>query len=232
MKTDFPYPYRVRESARAKSLQLRISPQAGLEVVVPKRSRQPIDIERFLLEKRSWIEKHWSLIQKVSEEMPRLPLSFELRGIAEIWHIQYIEAPRWRCIELEGCQIRLEGQISDHERCFSYIKLWLKKKAERHFTIWLRLLSQSSGLPFGELTVRVQKTRWGSCTRTKNISLNYKLLFLDKYLVEHILLHELVHTRHFHHGVRFWGLLRKLDPNTDQHVQEMRRANDYIPSGF
>ena len=60
---------------------------------------------------------------------------------------------------------------------------------------------------YNKLTVRDQKTRWGSCSQKNNISLNSKIMHLPEELIEYILLHELVHTRIKNHSKQFWDTL-------------------------
>jgi len=60
------------------------------------------------------------------------------------------------------------------------------------------------------VSFRRQRTRWGSCSRQNNISLNLKIAALPNHLQDYILLHELVHTKVKNHGPRFWQSLNDL----------------------
>jgi len=57
------------------------------------------------------------------------------------------------------------------------------------------------------VSIRRQKTRWGSCSRENNISLNIQIMRLPPHLREYVILHELVHTRIKNHGQKFWQAL-------------------------
>ncbi len=91
----------------------------------------------------------------------------------------------------------------------------------------LRLLSTEARLPFNNMTIRYNKTRWGSCSAEKNINLSCKLIFLPLNLVHHVLLHELCHTKHMNHGEKFWQLLTTLDPLTLSHRKSSKRRFYY-----
>jgi predicted metal-dependent hydrolase len=71
-------------------------------------------------------------------------------------------------------------------------------------------LAQQHGFSYNRITVRNQKTRWGSCSHNNNISLNAKLIGLPARLMDYILLHELVHTRHKNHGTQFYHALERI----------------------
>ncbi|MFW6080402.1 MAG: M48 family metallopeptidase [Desulfosalsimonas sp.] len=74
----------------------------------------------------------------------------------------------------------------------------------------LEELSGKYGFTYNKVFIRNQKTRWGSCSSMKNLSLNYKIALLPAMLMDYILLHELVHTRHPNHGRQFWDELDKI----------------------
>lgn len=109
------------------------------------------------------------------------------------------------------------------------LKKWLTKKAGIIFSSRLLNLSERFDLPFKKLNIRGQKTIWGSCDNKHTINLNYKLLFLPLNLVEHVMLHELTHTKYMNHSKRFWTLLRKLDVNCDINNEKLKSADSYIP---
>lgn len=74
----------------------------------------------------------------------------------------------------------------------------------------LKALARQHGFNIGRVTVRRQKTRWGSCSAVNNISLNINLVHLPRPLMTYVILHELLHTRIKNHGPRFWTELDKL----------------------
>ena len=70
-------------------------------------------------------------------------------------------------------------------------------------------LASANGFIFGTVSIRNQKTRWGSCSQNGNISLNVKLVLLPEELMDYVILHELIHTRIQNHGKGFWKELDK-----------------------
>ncbi len=227
--------YTLRYSQKAKYLQVRISTK-GLEVVVPglKRVSQTV-IDKFLEQKKAWIIRHWQRLLHAEETrviVPlELPASLALRAIEQTWEVLYVGTgvSRIRCIANQSRQIKLLGDITNQLHCIRSLKEWLKTIAERHLSGQLEMLASEYGLPFGQLSFRYTKTRWGSCSSDKNISLCCRLLFLPPHLVKHVMLHELCHTKVMSHGVRFWKLLGKLDERCDANRAELRKATEYVP---
>jgi predicted metal-dependent hydrolase len=66
---------------------------------------------------------------------------------------------------------------------------------------------------YQNIHIRNQKTRWGSCSSTKNLSFNYKIIFLPAELLTYIITHELCHLKEMNHGPNFWNLIKKTIPN-------------------
>lgn len=82
----------------------------------------------------------------------------------------------------------------------------------------VRTLADVHGLRPHGITIRDQKSRWGSCSETGGISLNWRLILIAPKLHDHVILHELAHIHHFDHSSEFHQFLHELDPQTDKHA--------------
>jgi predicted metal-dependent hydrolase len=83
---------------------------------------------------------------------------------------------------------------------------WLKREARRHLPDWLALVAEDTGHRYQRVSVRLQRSRWGSCSSRGTISLNAKLLMLPR-MRRYVLVHELCHTLHMNHSPAFWDKL-------------------------
>lgn len=77
---------------------------------------------------------------------------------------------------------------------------------------------------FNKITVKNQKTRWGSCSRKGNLNYNYRLLLLPKHIADYIIVHELCHLKEFNHGNKFWSLVAKAVPDYLEIKKELNRG--------
>lgn len=227
----WPPTYNLRLSLKAKHAHIKVIPNLGLEVVIPKRLQKHIVIADLLQEKRAWIEKHLA-------KLTIIPLkhiyTLNLQAINQSWDISYEQrmVAKLSSLELPNNKLVIRGDVANIENTHKYLQKWLKAKARVYLLPWLNTLSTQYALPYNKISIRGQQTLWGSCTSSKNISLNYKLLLLPQELTTHIMLHELCHTKHLNHSHRFWNLLYNLDTKTDEHDKAIRHGDKYIPRGL
>ena len=84
-------------------------------------------------------------------------------------------------------------------------------------------LAEKYGLTYNRVTIRCQKTRWGSCSARNNLNLNAKLTRLPGHLMDYVLIHELVHTRHKNHGREFWNAMNRIVGDAKLRRRELSR---------
>ena len=99
------------------------------------------------------------------------------------------------------------------------LQILAKEPLSRH----LLKLAAEVGVKVASIHIRDQRSRWGSCSGRKSISLNWRLILMPHALQRHILLHELAHIPHPNHSKRFWDCLQEWDPDTSLHRETLRK---------
>jgi len=84
-----------------------------------------------------------------------------------------------------------------------------KKEARKKIKARLKELARLNGFSYGRVSIRNQRTRWGSCSGKNDINLNMKLIALPQELFDYVIFHELVHTQIHNHSKHFWQELDK-----------------------
>jgi predicted metal-dependent hydrolase len=225
--------YRVRENRRAKRIILRVTVARGLEVVVPSAAARR-QIPAILAKNRIWIERALKKLGEdqlaASQELKTPPTTISLPAVAETWTIsvEQVTGDRLKLLERPRCHLHFRGDLRDRG-WQTMLRTWLIARAENVFHVWLNQLSEKTQLKYARLTVRLQRTRWGSCSRRGNISLNARLLFVAPDIATYVLLHELCHTKELNHSSRFWKLVEQFEPNWRQLDRALTDASRTLP---
>lgn len=77
------------------------------------------------------------------------------------------------------------------------------------FTERVNHFSKVMDVTVGRITIRNQKTRWGSCSSKGNVNFNYQLYYMPRELMDYVIIHELSHRRHMNHSAEFWQEVEK-----------------------
>lgn len=226
-------PYTVRVSTRARRMWLNVSRWGRIEVVVPRRHSKA-GIERFVAENRTWIKRTLAEFTREYGPAPKmvLPTRLVLRATGETWTVQVKRvvgvSPRLREMPDERLVIET-GEPLTPAVWSALLRKWLRRHAKRKLMPWAVDVADEIGARVRRIHVRGQRTRWGSCSDSGTISLNYSLLFLHPRLVRYLFIHELCHLRHLDHSPRFWARVAEFAPNWPRLERELRAARRLVP---
>jgi predicted metal-dependent hydrolase len=198
------FPYTVRRSDRARRTRVRVDPRDGtVEVVLPRRARER-EAAAAVVELRGWIE----------------------RRRAEAATAQARVAARDGTVPYLGTTLQLhgeEGRTRVHRRGDVLlvpatdprpaIERWYRRSARSEIAPRLDRASAALERPYRTLTIRDQRTRWGSCSSTGSMSFNWRLLLAPDPVLDYVVWHEACHLAFMDHSPRFWGLLERHLPS-------------------
>jgi predicted metal-dependent hydrolase len=191
---------------RARRYILRVRPDGSLRVTVPRGGSRR-EAEQFVQRQQPWIARE--------------------RGRVLVEH-----APRaWQHgseILLQGELVRIEVEQRDDRTVITYgsrrvvtrataevratIEHDLRALAKTDLIARLKVLAAEHGLRVGEVSIRNQRSRWGSCAKNGNIALNFRLVQMPPGVRDYVLLHELMHIKQQNHSPRFWRLVEAVYP--------------------
>lgn len=232
---DAPILYRLRVSPRARNVSLRVTIDRGLEVVVPEHF-DPVLVPRLLDRMYDWIRRALARAevnrrQREAEPPWRLPREISLPAIGERWEVIAKESTRASVSIHDAGRERLSiiGALHDERACRAALGRWLVRRARHDLVPQLDALSKELGLCYRRAQVRLQRSRWGSCSSKKAVSLNAKLLLLPPAAVRSVMIHELCHLAEMNHSARFWSLVARHDPDFHSHRKSLREAWRSMP---
>jgi predicted metal-dependent hydrolase len=229
------FQFSIRISLKARNPRLKITLRDGLEIILPK-GYDPKKIPAILSKKKRWIKAAFERVEshrKYFETEPEwhLPESIVLPGISQEWRLELKETTLKTVTVRERAQNRLivSGPIKNAKACIVGLRRWLLRRAKGSLVPLLQNVSKKTGLSFTRVSIRYQKTRWGSCSRKRTISLNAQLLFLEPALIDYCMTHELCHIKEMNHSKNFWSLVESHLPDYRHHDRRLRKAWQTLP---
>ena len=125
----------------------------------------------------------------------------------------------WINVKLEHFKNMPAPLARPHQRQ-DYLKY--KEKARALVNSRLEYFNRFYNFKYRRISIRDQKTRWGSCSRTGNLNFSYRVLELAPTAADYIIVHELCHLREMNHSIRFWSLVSKTVPDYKKLRRELR----------
>ena len=224
-------PYTIKVAPRARRVTLYVQPGIGLVVSIPKRFAKR-DVPEVLAEHDEWIKHSLAELEAQTPLKYRQwpPETLDLKAIDETWHLHFDQ----NTDQLSGSagpvmDLRMAQNGADKAAVAALIADVLKRRARRVLPDWVARLAAPHGLSVARVSVRGQRTVWGSYSSSGTLSLNYKLLFLPPRYVDYVILHELAHTRYLNHSAQFWGFLFSLDPDAEELDATMNEVTQDVP---
>ncbi|HVZ40276.1 MAG TPA: SprT family zinc-dependent metalloprotease [Candidatus Kapabacteria bacterium] len=213
--------YTVRRNPRAKYMRITISPYHGVVVTLPARLKRYVNPAALLREKKEW----------VLEQLQRIPVSSApkpLENGSVVYYLGKEYRVRLRSGELwTGCELA-HGVLSVHmPHDFEgdpkeIVLAWIKAQAAKRIKAEAEHLAEVVDVHYTRVSVRDQKTKWGSCSKAGALSFNWRLILFPPKVLRYIVVHELCHLRHFNHSQRFWNLVARHDPDYESSIEWLK----------
>jgi predicted metal-dependent hydrolase len=211
----------LRHSRRARRVAVRVHAGGEVELVVP-RGVSERHAWAFLQSRVEWVQHHVARRRAnlpAPEPFPPRILKLPLTG--ETWRVfQSGGSTRPRVLPqpvagaadaASGGVLELRGQGGPQDFRRGLLN-WLRQRALDELGSRLAEEAGRHGFSYSTVRIRLQRSRWGSCSTSGAISLNLALLFQREDVVRYLLCHELAHTRHMNHSPRFWNCVAQCQP--------------------
>jgi predicted metal-dependent hydrolase len=193
---------------RARRYILRVRPDGSLRVTIPRGGSRR-DAEAFLARHRKWAESERA---RVAAE--HAPTEWHEGHVIPIYGqatpLVVDRTGRGAVLRLGGVTVAVRDPSGDLRAA---AELALRKLAVRDLLPQLAALAARHGLTVRRATIRNQRSRWGSCSRTGAIALNFRLVQMPPAVCEYVLLHELMHLRQQNHSRQYWRLVEGVCPD-------------------
>lgn len=221
------YAFTLVQTSRARTVKLRVSMNKGLEIVVPRRFHTE-HIDHIVKKHEQWILKQLDKLEarKKLRDKHQLGDGVSLTVLGEPHTVKIIPGSRKKPSVKRVQQLEYIGDraiVSGHRlhvfcdgsvrQAKEALENYLRVIAQKYFNKRAREFAEQMNVTFGNITIRGQKTRWGSCSREKNLNFNWRLIMLPVEVMDSVIVHELAHTLHMNHSRAFYSLVERFCPD-------------------
>jgi predicted metal-dependent hydrolase len=205
--------YTIRRSPRARRVRVNVHAQARVEVVLPQRAPERAAAAA-VAELRPWIERRLrearEALAHVAQRGATVPY---LGGTLEL----VPQAGRTRVYRRGERLLVPEGDPR------AALELFYRRAARAEIAPRLDRATALAGTPYGGLSIRGQRTRWASCSRSGGMSFNWRLLLAPERVLDYVVWHEVCHLEVLDHSPRFWALVERRWPGWREDREWLRR---------
>lgn len=209
--------YTHKKNPRSRSLKISVSGTGQVLVTSPPYTPK-ILVDRFVQTNSHWIELQQRKIATkkaftvtdttvaifgktyIREDIfsKTLPIGIHIKGESLLFNTPYLQ-------NIDSAE-KITESFHQHTRTF------LKKTARSFIVPRTDMLAKKMGVTYNAITLKEQKTRWGSCSSHGNLNFNWRLVHFEPPIIDYVIIHELAHRVHMNHSTDFWKLVGSFDP--------------------
>ena len=215
--------YQFHRVPRRRHIHLLVDDDGALHVRAPYRC-SAFEAERLIRDNKIWVLRNLASAKHRLAERPLLRTGTSLPLLDERLELVVNRVQQMDLFERSGRggageihrhggELRVRLEPFDEQCLKACLERWYREQAKCVLPGRLEHFAQTLSLWPKRVTVRGQKTCWGSCSGHGNISLNWRLMLLPQVLTDYVLIHELCHLRFLDHSRSFWRLVATLVPD-------------------
>jgi predicted metal-dependent hydrolase len=203
--------YTIRRSGRARRVRVTVDPHTGVEVVLPRRARER-EAAAAVVALRPWIERRLG-------EAERLRARVAARGAT----VPYLDESLVLCAQPGRTRVHRQGSelLVPAGDPRAALERWYRRAARDELAPRVARSATALDVVPGTISVRGQRTRWGSCAPGGALSFNWRLLLAPEAVFDYVVWHEACHLAVMDHSPRFWSLV-------ERHLPDYRRPRRWL----
>jgi predicted metal-dependent hydrolase len=189
-----------------KHARIKVSEDGNVRVLIPFTFTQE-DVDSLIIKKGKWIAKQLQFFGEMSKiHLQRNQLLLYGNRYTYFYDSTFEQKI---LIDHDFKTIRAKRDLLDLETQ----QKWYKGVAKKYLTKRAEELSLSLNFKYNQLYIRNQRKKWGNCSKDKNISLNWRLIKAPTFVIDYLIVHELVHTEIMNHTHKYWTMLKSYYPD-------------------
>ena len=231
-------PYAFKRVPRRRHVHILVNDEGTIEVRAPWRFSLA-KARELLRENAQWVMQSLDSVREKLAQRPRLVTGAHLRLLDESLRLDvrpraqvdlFANARSWRGrVERRGTVLRVSTTSLGDDELRALIESWYRREAATHLAGRVEHYSPRLGVRPSRVTIRGQRSRWGSCSGKGTVSLNWRLMMVRNTLVDYVVVHELCHLRHMNHSPHFWAMVSGIIPDYGDRRRSLDALQGCLP---
>lgn len=207
--------YDVRRSSKATKPRIDVDIH-GVKVVIPESDdTQP---QELLKENAVWVIDKKQEYDKYREQIPNR--EFEPgEEFPYLGNQLEIVVEQRSTSKVDDSEFRLAKHHVEQTSIQRALETLYQREARDHFEDRADHFAEQIDVEYDKIEIRNQRTKWGSCSTTGTLGLNWRLMMAPPEVIDYIVIHEIAHLRESNHGSEFWSLVAEYDPEYEKHAE-------------
>jgi predicted metal-dependent hydrolase len=241
MFTTLPFSYRIRRSQRVSNARIVVKP-GQVEIVAPLQIPEH-KLHKFVEAKQQWVTQ---ALKKMADSSPQksgfVPTEFEpganitYQGNAYPLTVKPTKLKRVKIEFTQGYTVYVPESLNNTDDYNRQIKealiRWMKKQTKQLVEQMIEIHASKHQLFPRTITIKTQKSRWGSCGIHNDININWLLIMAPKEVLEYVVVHELCHIRVRNHSSKFWSLVAEHMPDYQNRRNWLKKQGRSLMMAF
>lgn len=162
-------------------------------------------------------------VKKDGSVVVRAPQRLSLKSIREFvdenidWIEKTVQKVNERNQQIEELEHFTVDQVNE-----------LKRLAKKRIVPMVAEYAELVGVTYGRVSIRAQKSRWGSCSREGNLNFNCLLMMVPETVLRYVVVHELCHRKEMNHSTRFWAEVEKVIPDYKEQRKWLKKEGNNL----
>ena len=231
-------PYVFKRMPRRRHVHILVNDKGTIEVRAPWRFSvsKARDVMR---ENAQWVVRTLEGVRERLAQRPRLVMGTRLPLLDESLRLEVrpraqidlFDGARSRrgSVERRGTVLRVSPASLGEAELLALLESWYRREAADHFAARIEHFAARLGVRESRVTIRGQRSRWGSCSGTGTVSLNWRLMMVPVALADYVVVHELCHLRHMDHSPNFWAMVSSEIPDYRARRRRLDAMQRHLP---
>jgi len=210
----------VWKSAKARQFRL-VAGIYGIKAIAPT-DRRIEELENFLASKKKWIlrvSQYYDRLRQRCIDEGLEPNTIYFLG--KSYRFQIVKDKQQFVIVSDNLRM-ITFHVADKRRYKHYIREWYKQQTSRLISERLVQINSKMNLRYNRVSIKNQKSRWGSCSKNRNLNFNLLLAAAPMEVIDYVIIHELVHLVEFGHSKNFWHQVGLVDADYKKHREWLK----------